>query len=126
MVIFLFYLPRHSLCSFEMSEAYAQPDGRPILSTGFLPDGRVLVATKHGDVTLLVETDVSGVYDSELYLSLRADAPNGHPLGIENGKEAGLLTMVVDPEFARTGAIYLYGLPTLSFKRYNSVQRERS
>ena len=93
-----------------MTEVYAQPDGRPVLSTGFLPDGRILVATKHGDITLLVETNVVGVYDSVLYMSLRADTNGGHELGIENGKETGLMTMVLDPEFARTGHIYMYVL----------------
>jgi glucose/arabinose dehydrogenase/PKD repeat protein len=110
--------PTHPLCRFELTKVYTDDGERPLVSTAFLPDGRMLVATKNGEVRVLVENAASNTFESSAYLTLAE-----HPLGIENGKELGLLSLVIDPDFATTGHIYMYWSPEQNGRRNFRLSR---
>ncbi|ANT63381.1 hypothetical protein AYJ57_23130 (plasmid) [Salipiger sp. CCB-MM3] len=64
----------------------------------FLPDGRALVIQKSGEVIIVEDPSVAGSAKS-LYMDL---SPY-----VENSREAGLLNIVVDPNFDQNGYFYL-------------------
>ncbi|WP_238370338.1 PKD domain-containing protein [Heliomarina baculiformis] len=64
----------------------------------FLPDGRALVIQKSGEVLLIEDPSVANSTKT-LYMDLSAQ--------VENSREAGLLNVVVDPNFDDNGYFYL-------------------
>ncbi|MCA0997329.1 PQQ-dependent sugar dehydrogenase [Alloyangia pacifica] len=64
----------------------------------FLPDGRALVIQKSGEVIIVEDPSVAGSAKS-VYMDL---SPY-----VENSREAGLLNVVVDPNFDENGYFYL-------------------
>lgn len=67
----------------------------PPLATdlGFLPDGRALIASSIGDITLYANGN---------------SATLGNIPNVQFGGEAGLLSVTSDPQFAQNGYIYVY------------------
>ncbi|KJZ19462.1 PKD domain-containing protein [Loktanella sp. S4079] len=64
----------------------------------FLPDGRMLVIQKSGEVVIVEDPSVANS-PKAIYMDLSAE--------IENSRESGLLNIEVDPNFDENGYIYL-------------------
>ncbi len=73
----------------------------------FLPDGRMLVIQKSGEVIIVEDPSVADSTKS-VYLDLSAQ--------VENSREAGLLNIEVDPNFSENGYVYLL---------YTNLQEQR-